>query len=574
LLTFGKGEGGENVIKTVKPRGYVCLIAFLVAGLTIASVAGSIHPVAAQVADGPWPMFRGGPDRTGVAPEGSGTFPSVLADKWTADLGGPVVSSPSIVNSKIYIGSYDHNIYCLDAESGSVIWKYKTKWRVRNSPAVVGGKVYVGPDDGSVYCLDANTGSLIWQNTLHTEILKTVLQPIAQIRSSPAVVGGKVYVGSLNDRVYCLDAETGSTIWKYKTGDRVASSPAIANGMVYIGSTDHNVYALDQETGGLIWEKDLFILDNPHPSSSRSEVDATPCIPPPYDTLYVFSNTGWYVALDTMTGEVKWKYFINLYRGVTGVTQAVPAGSFAGVVNGKVYFVDEYYATAADANTGTILWEESLGYPAYSSVTYADGKIYAGSDLPGLFVIDAETGEKLSQYKPGSNLHSSVTPAYDKIYVGCADWRLYCFEQKPETKFPTALDMQIWPEDDLIQLNWEGADEVNFTGTIVWDPFRQPEIPPELNITFTKPDNKTRPWVVRSEANGTFCLGPVEVDYFGNWTVDVTWEGDDWNDPGAYTFGFEVLPAPEPAEQQYFAVVVAVVAVVVIVGYWYWNKNR
>src|SRR5659263_375076 len=47
--------------------------------------------------------------------------------------------------------------------------------------------------------------------------------------SSPAVVDGKVYIGSLetlDGKVYCLDAASGAFIWSYTTGGAVWSSPA------------------------------------------------------------------------------------------------------------------------------------------------------------------------------------------------------------------------------------------------------------------------------------------------------------------------------------------------------------
>jgi hypothetical protein len=62
-------------------------------------------------------------------------------------------------------------------------------------------------------------------------------------RSSPAVADGKVYVGSEDGCVYCLNASTGEKIWSYTTGGNVNSSPAVADGKVYVGSYDYNVYA-------------------------------------------------------------------------------------------------------------------------------------------------------------------------------------------------------------------------------------------------------------------------------------------------------------------------------------------
>jgi hypothetical protein len=63
------------------------------------------------------------------------------------------------------------------------------------------------------------------------------------VYSSPAVADGRVYVGSLDKKVYCLNASTGSLIWSYTTGAQVFSSPAVADGKVYIGSRDYKVYA-------------------------------------------------------------------------------------------------------------------------------------------------------------------------------------------------------------------------------------------------------------------------------------------------------------------------------------------
>ena len=50
-------------------------------------------------------------------------------------------------------------------------------------------------------------------------------------------------MGSLDGKVYCLDALSGAFIWSYTTGNSVYSSPAVAHGKVYVGSLDGNLYA-------------------------------------------------------------------------------------------------------------------------------------------------------------------------------------------------------------------------------------------------------------------------------------------------------------------------------------------
>lgn len=65
---------------------------------------------------------------------------------------------------KVYFGSsVNDKVYCLDAKTGDEVWSFFTEGPVRLAPTVYEGKVYVGFDDGFVYCLGADDGSLIWK---------------------------------------------------------------------------------------------------------------------------------------------------------------------------------------------------------------------------------------------------------------------------------------------------------------------------------------------------------------------------------------------------------------------------
>ena len=161
--------------------------------------------------------------------------------------------SPTIAEDRIYIGSYDHNLYCLDAETLDEKWFFTTGDEVQSTPAVAYGNIYFGSNDKKVYCLDTD-GNIVWSK----ETGDTVV-------SSPAVADGKVYVGSSDNYFYCLDAYNGDIIWKDETGGSVVSSPAIANGLVYVGSGDGKVYAY---RGGIFYiemikpkERWLYIRD-------------------------------------------------------------------------------------------------------------------------------------------------------------------------------------------------------------------------------------------------------------------------------------------------------------------------
>jgi eukaryotic-like serine/threonine-protein kinase len=54
-----------------------------------------------------------------------------------------------------------------------------------------------------------------------------------EVVSSPAIVGGVVYVGSNDGNLYAIDESSGKLHWKFETGSAIPSSPAVAAGIVY-----------------------------------------------------------------------------------------------------------------------------------------------------------------------------------------------------------------------------------------------------------------------------------------------------------------------------------------------------
>ena len=63
-------------------------------------------------------------------------------------------------------------------------------------------------------------------------------------QSDVLIVGGRVYVGSSDGRLYVLDVVSGKKLWEFDAGSALTASPAVAAGRLVIGSQDGRVYVL------------------------------------------------------------------------------------------------------------------------------------------------------------------------------------------------------------------------------------------------------------------------------------------------------------------------------------------
>lgn len=130
----------------------------------------------------------------------------------------------AISAGKVYFGSsVDHQLRCVDLKSGKVVWRFFTGGPIRLSPTVHQTKVYFGSDDGFVYCLDATTGKEIWKLRagLNEEMIIARGEMVSRwpVRTNVLIDEGIAYFGAgifphENIYLYAVDANTGKVIWK------------------------------------------------------------------------------------------------------------------------------------------------------------------------------------------------------------------------------------------------------------------------------------------------------------------------------------------------------------------------
>ena len=126
--------------------------------------------------------------------------------KWNFTTGWGVVSTPTIWMDTVYFGSLDNNLYAINADNGTLKWFFTCKAGIQSSPKVYGGVVFFGCDDGRVYALNALTGELVWSTAPSYKIEGVYNYVTTPFVSSPTVFDGKVFIGSIDGKLYTFDA--------------------------------------------------------------------------------------------------------------------------------------------------------------------------------------------------------------------------------------------------------------------------------------------------------------------------------------------------------------------------------
>jgi outer membrane protein assembly factor BamB len=313
-------------------------------------------------------------------------------------------------------------------EAGAVKWKFKTGAAVISSPAIVGGVVYVGSSDGYLYAVDEETGAQRWKFSAGEPIV-----------SSPAVANGVVYFVGTDGALYALTADSGASKWAFATSgehrfeakglhgltpasqdipdpmDIFLSSPAVFNGLVYFGSTDGNVYAVNASSGVLQWT-----------FATHDVVHASPAIA--NNTVYIGSWDSYFYALDATTGAEKWRFKAGedpvIHNQVGFQSSAAVAGGtvFVGCRDGHVY--------ALDAATGRKRWDYSTSQSWVNGTpAIRDGVVYVGtSDTHRFFALDAANGRLRFDIDAEGLVFGSAAVAGDLAYIGAFNGKLFAVD--------------------------------------------------------------------------------------------------------------------------------------------------
>jgi polyvinyl alcohol dehydrogenase (cytochrome) len=221
----------------------------------------------------------------------------------------------------------------------------------------------------------------------------------------PAVVGGRVFVGSYSGNVYSLDAATGCVFWTYDAGAIVRTGIDVAKSgsqwVAYFGDGKGFAHAVDAQTGKPIWK----VRMDEHP---LARITGTP----------VFYNGRVYVpvASGEELASSQPKYQCCTFRGSLAALD-----SATGKVEWKTYTVsDPAKQYKVNAEGTPMFGPAGVGVWSAPTIDAKRGRIYigTGNSFSG---IELNTSDSILAFdlKSGSLLWSSQVTPHDNWVPGC-----------------------------------------------------------------------------------------------------------------------------------------------------------
>ena len=215
--------------------------------------------VPASVEAGDWPMWRYDAGRTAASPE---VLPRALqlvwerpgitrVQTWDDPLNLDLmqfdrVFEPIVLDGRLFMGYNDRDkLVALDVATGKELWSFFADAPVRLPPVGWNGRVYITSDDACLYCVDAASGKLIWRFLGGPGPRKVIgnqrLVSAWAARGGPVIRDGQVYFAAsiwpfMGVFIYALDAETGTIKWvNDSTGASYIKQPHSAPSFAGIG---------------------------------------------------------------------------------------------------------------------------------------------------------------------------------------------------------------------------------------------------------------------------------------------------------------------------------------------------
>lgn len=349
---------------------------------------------------------------------------------WSSDIGSgstdeiPLTATPIIAQNMIFTLDTDSRLSAFNAQTGKRVWYADVEHEDEDESVISGGisyaheTLFVTNGFDEILAVSPENGDILWRKRLP-----------APSRAAPTVIGGRVFVSTIDSRLVALNAQDGSGLWEYTgisetAGLLGAASPGANNDIVVPVFSSGEITALRVENGSVAWSDNLSNVKRYGGGlESLSDIKAMPVLD--RGVIIAISFGGKLAAIDERTGTRIWQ------REISGAQTPWVAGSYVFVLSSENQLI------ALSITDGSIYWIAEL--PQFEDeedkedlITWAgpvltsDHLVLAGSH-GRLVEIDARTGEMTRDIKTKKNVQITPIVANETLYLLAEDGTLVAY---------------------------------------------------------------------------------------------------------------------------------------------------
>ena len=174
--------------------------------------------------------------------------------------GDHALATPAVVAGRVFIGGGfgSHEFYAFDAQTGKMLWQYRTSDDGPTAAVVDEGHVAFNTESCELEMLTMD-GKPVWKKWLGDPLM-----------SMPAITQGRLLMafpdskGDGQHRLACFDVKTGNEVWRRPLAGEIITAPVIDDQQVFLATLEGSLYCFHIKDGTLAWtEKEKNVTSAP-----------------------------------------------------------------------------------------------------------------------------------------------------------------------------------------------------------------------------------------------------------------------------------------------------------------------
>ena len=315
--------GGKDKPKTPTLGNRIPILSRVDTGAKVDPLLANVSVIVPPAAANPdWPQAGG----TASKSYGNLELAANPGRSWSAQVAGSdnkqrLAASPVVGGGQLFVMDTAGTVHAFDAQTGQRRWSTPFSIKGDGQSSIYGGgasyadgRVYITTGLGEVAALDAKDGSIAWK-----------VKPAGPLRGSPTIAFNSVFVMTMDNQVYSLNAADGASLWNEaassgQTGVFGVAAPAAGQGTIVAGFSTGELVAYRYENGRQLWSDALARTSLSTTVGVLTDIDADPIID--RGRVFALGQGGRMAAYELVTGQRIWE--LNL----AGISTPAIAGDW------------------------------------------------------------------------------------------------------------------------------------------------------------------------------------------------------------------------------------------------------